>query len=96
MCGGELSYLIKPRVSNMINTQKKERDVFLVHLWCVKVTGRGPASLCLAVNVHLSRMQEDGALNVRKNTRIQKETRDNPSPSERNTERVRKQKRRES
>lgn len=76
VCGGELSH--KPRVSKMINTREKERDVFLAYLWCVKVTGRGPASLCLAVNVRLSRMQEDGALNVRKNIRIQKETRDNP------------------
>lgn len=67
-----VSCLIKPRVSKMINTREKERDVFLVHLWCVKVTGRGPAFLCLAMNVHLSRMQEDGVLNVRKNTRIQK------------------------
>lgn len=62
----------------MINTGEKARDVFLVHLWRVKVTGCGPASLGPAVNVRLSRMQEDGALNVRENTRTQKEARDNP------------------
>lgn len=77
VCGGD-SYLIEPRISKMINTGEKARDVFLVHLWRVKVTGCGPASLGPAVNVRLSRMQEDGALNVRENTRTQKETRDNP------------------